>query len=171
MNNDISALMDGELEESLTPMTLNQLQRADAQASWRTYHLISDVLKGYPPTFSDIGAKVAERLTDEPTILAPQKRRSKTMPIAAISAAASLAAVAFVGWVALQTNVGNVNDALVASNYEFLRNFAMQPKPDAISVDVNPYLLAHQEFSPSTNMHGVGPYLRTVSEVEQGIAR
>ncbi len=171
MNKDISALMDGELEESLAPTVFNQLQRADAEAAWRTYHLIGDVLKGYPPIFSDIGTKVAERLADEPTILAPKTRRIKNMPIAAIGAAASLAAVAFVGWVALQTNVGNVNDALIASNYKFLRSVATQHKPDAISADVNPYLLAHQEFSPSTNMHGVGPYLRTVSEVEQGVAR
>lgn len=170
MNKDISALMDGELEENLAPTAYNQLQRTDAQATWRTYHLIGDVLKGYPPLFSDIGAKVAARLADEPTILAPKKRKIRNMPVA-ISAAASLAAVAFVGWVALQTNVGNVNDALIASNYAFLRNVATQRNPDAISTDINPYLLAHQEFSPSTNMHGVGPYLRTVSEVEQGTAR
>ena len=171
MNKDISALMDGELEESLVSTVLNQLHQAGPSESWQTYHLIGDVLKGYAPTFSDIGPKVAERLVNEPTVLAPKKRSVKSMPVAAISAAASVAAVALVGWAALQTNVGNVNDTLVASNYGFLRNVAVERKPLATLVDVNPYLIAHQEFSPSTNMQGVSPYLRTVSEVEQGAAR
>ena len=88
-----------------------------------------------------------------------------------MSAAASILAVAFIGWAALQANVGNINDSLVASNYGFLREVAVERKPVAISPSVNPYLIAHQEFSPSTSMHGVGPYLRTVSEVEQGASR
>jgi len=35
-----------------------------------------------------------------------------------------------------------------------------QPKPQAVSPD---YLLAHQEYSPTTLIQGVGPYLRAVS--------
>ncbi len=172
MTKDISALMDGELDENGLKPLLNQLkQQAVYRQTWQTYHVIGDALRETLPTFPDIGPKIAERLTGEPTVLAPRKLTLKRAPLAAISAAASVAAVAFVGWMALQANVGNVNDALVTSNYGFLRNVAVERKQASIPAHVNPYLIAHQEFSPSTSMHGIGPYLRTVSEVEQGSPR
>jgi sigma-E factor negative regulatory protein RseA len=33
----------------------------------------------------------------------------------------------------------------------------------SVANDVDDYLLAHQEFSPSTMMQGMAPYVRTVS--------
>jgi len=47
---------------------------------------------------------------------------------------------------------------------------AAAPAAPAASVDgqVRDYMLAHQEFSPSTAMQGVASYVRTVSEDTPG---
>jgi sigma-E factor negative regulatory protein RseA len=43
---------------------------------------------------------------------------------------------------------------------------------DAVSHrKVNEYLMAHQEYSPSTAFQGVAPYVRTVSESQDGNGR
>jgi sigma-E factor negative regulatory protein RseA len=38
-------------------------------------------------------------------------------------------------------------------------------------VQMNDYLLAHREFSPSTAMHGVAPYTRTVAQSREHFGR
>jgi hypothetical protein len=35
--------------------------------------------------------------------------------------------------------------------------------PASVDSDVNDYLMAHQEYSPTAAMHGVASYVRTVS--------
>jgi hypothetical protein len=80
--------------------------------------------------------------------------------------AASIAAVAFVGWMAL---LGVQQDpVLVAST------------PPAVEVNqvavpagevANDYLLAHQRYSPSNAMQGVASYVRTVSEERSSVRR
>src|SRR5256885_16201756 len=76
--------------------------RADPElrGAWDTYHLIGDALGGeVGPGTAD---RVAARLREEPTVLAPppEKSPSRRLGWYAMSAAASVAAVAFVVWTA-----------------------------------------------------------------------
>ena len=47
----------------------------------------------------------------------------------------------------------------------------LQPIPAANPGKINEYLMAHQEFSPSTAFQGMVPYVRTVAETHDGSAR
>ena len=74
----------------------------------------------------------------------------------ALSAAASLSAVGVVAWMSLQ--VGPESAPQMAMQQPDLRPVSVQIKPKS-----NDYLMAHQEFSPSTDMSGGASYIRTVA--------
>jgi Meckel syndrome type 1 protein len=158
MNEAISALMDGELEGGAADDALELLRRnGEAASTWRLYHLMSDAMHGQRQVLSArFVERVAARLATEPAVLSPGALPGRTpMQRYALAAAASLAAVALVGWLA----------------------FAPQPRPQppvaqaqppAITVSLpdaaNDYLLAHQGFSPRMSLLGIAPYVRTVAE-------
>ena len=171
MKSKISALMDGELMQAELGEPLRALrEEGEALEAWRTYHLISDSLQDTRILSSGFSARFTERLALEPTILAPASsppqiaRRPYRVPL---SAAASLAAVALVGWLAIQgfgpdaqqVAQNKVRDAKVL---ETAKNslLATVPMPGG----VNDYLLAHQNYSPRSTLQGVAPYVRTVSD-------
>lgn len=154
MKSEVSALMDGELDEKTAAALLAQMKQEDELlASWNTFHAISDALHEtylHSPHFRE---KFRERLAKEPTILAPPPRRSPKPLTYLLSAAASIAAVAFVFWSVQFRDSGPTQLA----RQETVLKGAPQSLP------VHDYLIAHQEFSPSTAMQGVAPYVRTVS--------
>src|SRR3990172_11284822 len=88
MNERISALMDGELDESELTQDLKRLRsNPDLRRTWDTYHLIGDTLRGHAAPA--MAARVSERLVDEPTVVAPQRRAPRgRMAQIAFSAAA-----------------------------------------------------------------------------------
>jgi hypothetical protein len=70
-----------------------------------------------------------------------------------------LAAVTVVGWTAF--SMVDVPPTAVAKAREASTVRVVQVKPpSAVPAD---YLLAHQEFSPTMAIQGVGPYLRAVA--------
>jgi len=165
MNERISALMDGEVDESDLTQDLARLRsNADLRRSWDTYHLIGDALRGH--TAPALASKVAERLAAEPTVLAPQPlRRSPRGKIVqrAFSAAAGVAAVALVAWLALPGPAIDAQQIAARPTGSMLSTPPMTAVTPA-AVDVDNYLLAHQSFSPKGAMQGVAPYVRTVSD-------
>ena len=93
-------------------------------------------------------------------------------PVWALSAAASLAAVALVGWVAF----GPGDEPQLARSQPPV--LAVQEKPQLAPVPqvappaaANDYLLAHQGYSPRNNLQGAAPYVRTVSGDMRGPGR
>src|SRR5262245_31541559 len=104
MKDRISALMDGEVDDKSAAQVLDALGKdREALETWRTYHVIGDALRGGPMLSEGFTAKVAQRLAAEPTVLAP--RRIKPISesprwFTLSAAAASVAAVGFVGWMA-----------------------------------------------------------------------
>ncbi|MBK9160590.1 MAG: sigma-E factor negative regulatory protein [Nitrosomonadales bacterium] len=158
MKQEISALMDGELFEDEADTLLDQIKRdQDSHNDWAVYHLIGDVLRQPDHIHCDLGAQVRERVQDEPTVLAPRKRviRQK-MQAFMMSAAASLAAVGVVAWMSMQ--VAPETAPQMAMKQNVLRPASLQIQPKS-----SDYLMAHQEFSPSTDMNGGASYVRTVS--------
>lgn len=164
MNETLSAWMDSELGGEQTAQLLPQLEREpQLRRNWDCYHLIGDALRGVHG--SDLCASIRARLDAEPTVLAPQRRSTaEKLRWAAMSLAASVAAAAFVGWMALSgTQPNTVQIAAVSA--PVAAQVAM-PAGEAI----NDYLLAHQRYSPSNAMQGVAPYVRTVA-AERSSAR
>lgn len=158
MKQDISVLMDGELFEDEAESLLGRIKSdSTVRKNWAVYHLIGDVLRQPEHIHCDLSTKVRERLRDEPTVLAPRGRAVKQrMRTFALSAAASLSAVGVVAWMSLQISPEVAPQ--MAMQQTALRPVGMQTRTNS-----NDYLIAHQEFSPSTDMNGSASYIRTVS--------
>jgi len=164
MKENLSAWMDCELGDQQASQLPQQLKRdAELRGNWDCYHLIGDALRGVQGP--GLCAKICARLDAEPTVLAPQRRKAtEKLRWFALSAAASIAAVAFVGWMAL-TGVQQDSVEIAAAPAAEVKQVAVPAGEVA-----NDYLLAHQRYSPSNAMQGVAPYVRTVSE-ERSIVR
>jgi sigma-E factor negative regulatory protein RseA len=195
MTSDISALMDGELDPDEAGRLLGTLkQDARLRDTWAAYHLIGDALRNSGPLATDVSAGFAQRLSAEPTLLAPRKKTESPRRFPALALAASISAFGFVGVLAWQVvKLGSVptGGTLVASASAPtaerakaappLQLASAQPTPapaDAAPVKEPPrlkfsvaagdsYLLAHQEFSPSYAVAGLSAYARTVPDAEQ----
>lgn len=167
MNEQISRLMDGELDDEEVNGLIVELRDLDAQREWQAYHLIGDALRDTEPVSDDFMMRFSARLAEEPTVLAPHRLPKRSPVTMALSAAASVAAVGLVVWTVLQTGAVQSPAELVVAKGPS----AELANAELASVDVNPYLIAHQEYSPSVGMQGVSPYIRTVSETREVNAR
>ena len=159
MKERISALMDGERLESDLSQDLASL-RSDPRLreSWDTYHLIGDALRDHlAPGYA---ARVSERLAAEPTVIAPARRRaSRRIVQIGLKAAAGVAGIALVAWMALP-DFGPAPQQAAVSPPQAAPAVAATP----VAVGVENYLLVHQSFSPAGAMQGVAPYVRSVSD-------
>jgi sigma-E factor negative regulatory protein RseA len=171
--------MDGEVDGSEAPVIIDRvIKEQDARAHWDTYHLISDAFRNDYLLSRDVVAKVGCRLAEEPTVLAPRARSNFVTRVKrhVLSAAASVAAVAVVGWLAFaynpltsETAPRNVASVVPPAAVGSSGSATMQPV--ALDGNVRAYLFAHQEYSPTTQIQGVAPYVRTVSEVPANESR
>jgi len=159
----ISAFMDGEIEGIEAPGQINRLKEdGRLRASWDTYHLIGDTLRGEKLSLpQDFTAKLSARLADEPTVFAPRPRSSWQSAVRrfALPVAASVGGMALVAWLAVFNNPF----APQKENLAVKTPAAVEGKTQVANAEVNDYLLAHQQFSSSTTLQGVASYVRTVS--------
>jgi len=168
MKSKISALMDGELDPRELHEPLSALgEEGEARETWRTYHLISDALRGDAILSATCTMRVVQRLAQEPALVAPQPslirppERARWFVPSAL--AASVAAVAFVGWVALAPQQGTgPAPAPVAQAPQAER--ANEPARLPLTSAAQDYLIAHQAFSPRNTLQGMAPYVRSVSD-------
>ena len=162
MKEKLSAMMDDALEHDECERCVRQLREdGELRDAWDVYHLIGDTLRGH--TAPQIAEQVRARLAAEPTVLAPRRRERPRSRLAwyPLAAAASVAAVALVGWLALplfDLQGGGLKGTDVVAKAEP----AAVPVPQAQGV--GDYLLAHQRFSPAIAMSGLAPYVRTIAE-------
>ena len=166
----ISQWMDGELNGHETRELLTRVkQDAELHHCWDVFHLIGDVMRGEHALSPKFEQRVAARLASEPAVLAPRPRASTRFATYALSAAASISAVALVAWVAFFNNP-------LAPQPDLARAPTTPPPAAAPSEQLasvpsdgkmNEYLIAHQEFSPSTEIQGLAPYIRGVSSSHQ----
>ncbi len=169
----ISALMDGELDGREAQQQLARLKQDEGLTeSWRTFHLIGDAMRGEHALSRGFDRRLTARLTGEPTVLAPRRSMTKRITTYALSAAASLSAVALVGWVAF-FNHPLAPQAELAKAPNTSPPAAVSPAPVQAQLasmpsdgKMNEYLIAHQEFSPSTAIQGLAPYIRGVSSAQ-----
>ena len=145
MKDQISALMDDELAMDAAEHLITSVKAGGESAEcWAVYHLIGDVMRGSPIFKADFHLRFMQALEAEPTALAPRGitkkffvRTPKAWPVAA-----SVAAMAFVGWVVLQQQVQNGADA---TPIEIAQNLPSE------------YLLAHQASAPSSAAYFIQP--------------
>lgn len=169
----ISAFMDGEANPAESTHTILELRKsAECRKTWETFHLIGDVMRGESALREDFSARLHVRMADEPLLLAPRLTWWNSTRVA-LSAAASLAAVAVVLSLVLTDNPLQPRQQLaVAPKAEIAEpaKAIASPRPSTAgsSSGINEYLMAHQEYSPSTALQGVAPYVRTVSAAQDG---
>jgi sigma-E factor negative regulatory protein RseA len=159
MKEKLSALMDGELDDKSAAKIIQALgSDRDAVRTWRTYQLISDAMRESRLLSVDFASRLASRLAAEPTVLAPRSLQAEPRKWFALSAAASVAAVALVGWMAFGPQPQTPPAPGPVAQPE--------PQPNIVPLPstANDYLLAHQAFSPRIYLQGMAPYARTVAE-------
>ncbi|HVF64481.1 MAG TPA: RseA family anti-sigma factor [Casimicrobiaceae bacterium] len=162
MNEQLSRLMDGDLPDADIERVVRGCGTPDAIVSWTCYHLIGDTLRGDASATVVVRRATRERLVQalasEPTVLAPKPRRYEPVVTWGWAAAATVAAIAVVGWTAV--SLTDSPGTVVAKAREARALTAAQVRPQALPPD---YVLVHQEYSPATAIQGVRPYLRAVS--------
>jgi sigma-E factor negative regulatory protein RseA len=168
MNPEISALMDGELEQHAAKTLITQLQSDKAlQQSWSVYHQIGDCLRREHMHDDALTSKIFAGLQAEPTILAPRPRTAGFAPIIATAMAASLATVAVVSWLGYQSSQAPVtvvakavsqpapDTTKVVQLKSSVESVALLPNVSPVVISPNQvqdYLFAHQEFSPAAGV-------------------
>ena len=159
MTQDISSLMDGELQAQDAQRAIGSCSASEEQkATWYLYHAIGDSLRGQAPRRLALPAEVIEALKAQPTILAPKRRFETTFARVAFAAAASVATIGVVGWIGTQGGQGTPTPMVAKSSS------AIQPVSNTIStgqaapaLDVQDYLAAHRQqprpelYRPVTN--------------------
>lgn len=184
----LSAFMDGEASRTECKQALQRLRDAECYENWHTFHLIGDVMRGNAPLPTDFTPRFRALIEQEPTMLSPRFTFRKTADYA-LAAAASFGAVAVVLTLVLADYSYSPQSQTVAdSRSTAAQSSAMKsaaselapvvqavalpdPTPTASQGRLNEYLIAHQEFSPSTALQGVAPYVRTVSSPRYDSAR
>jgi len=157
MKQEISALMDGEMFEDQADVFIDKLKRhPETRQDWESYHLIGDALRQPDHICKSFAKSFHDRLQAEPTVIAPSRRTSQRVRNFALSAVASLMALALVAWLSLQ--VGREPAPQVASVQQDNIS-AIRP----VSAQADDYLMAHQEFSPSAGVHGAASYIHAVA--------
>ncbi len=171
----ISAFMDGESGSAESHQAVLHLnQDAECRETWTTFHLIGDVMRGDQPMRDDFMARFHARMDSEPTQLAPRRTQWRKYANYGLSAAASLSAVAIVASLVFSDNPllpkSGPQEVAKSAAPAVIAQQSPRPKPPAAATPgkLNEYLMAHQEYSPSTAMQGVVPYVRTVSETHDG---
>lgn len=176
MNERLSCFLDGELSSHGEQQVLDRLRHdSELQGQWERYQLISDCLRNNLPVVAmrDLAGRVSDALKSEPVILAPRHRSVQfgklAKRVAGVGVAATIATVAVL---MVQSGPNNevsqgngqiaatVNDQ--ASQPANVRRVAVRESSE-VQAKLNPYLVNHNEYSVSTGVQGMMPYMRIVS--------
>jgi len=171
MDDRISALLDGELDEAGTAAALDVLRsEPEARRQWQMACLVGDALREGRVGAPDMVDAVMARLEREPTVLAPVAERDTGLVRApandnswrkAMSIAAAVLGVAVVAWSAsrFQEPATPVGAFAKANTAPAVARVASANDSDATRA----YLLAHQAYAGGAASPGVASYVRTAS--------
>src|SRR5215468_527740 len=105
MKQDISSLMDGELD----PRDADRIMKAccadqEHKDTWNVYHAIGEAIRGQSPRSLGRATRVMEAISREPTVIGGPRRNlfETTLGRVALAAAASVATVGVVSWIGTQ---------------------------------------------------------------------
>lgn len=178
----ISALMDGELEQREAVGLIPVLkQRDDVREAWATYHLIGEAMRGQTCKDCGVAQAVKSKLVAEPTVLAPRAASggglTRRWALPGMAAAAAVATVTWMGFLQPPASTGDIQPISFTEGRPGVMNTVhtftelvpttntstAAPAIQLTTSEYQPYLMAHQPFSPSMAIQGLAPYMRTVS--------
>jgi sigma-E factor negative regulatory protein RseA len=154
MNERLSALMDGELDQDQARAVIKSLGSDDvSREHWDLYHVIGETLRG-----DDLGSTKSHKantdaifaaLAAEPTILAPAmlKRPVEKRTRIALAMAASVVTISAIGVVAMRQQGGVVSPVQLVQKVAPQEVIAVKTSPGSADVRVNDYLVVHRQFS------------------------
>lgn len=166
--------MDGELDTVSADEVIAEFKnRNDLLGDWKTYHVISEVLRQPPVSLPfDVAKRVSDQLVSEPVLFMPRTSQMQKRKLIALSTAASFVALV-AGWLIMQTT-GVQQEVLIA---EKVNNKAVVQVEHPISFHPTPaftlpftphnpsdYSLIHRGFSPNTMLHAP---ITSVYQVEE----
>lgn len=153
MKEQISALMDDEFDADAGEHLLKGLNAGGELAEcWSTYHLIGDAMRGEHLMRPGFHQRLMQQLDVEPTVFAPVHKKAHK-PAFWMTAAASVAAVMFVGWMVLQQQARGPEADLATAT---LAQNSVSPE------SVNSYLAAHHASYDASGMQ-VAHYVQPVA--------
>lgn len=164
MTQELSALMDGELEPYQAERALRECGAdEDQMRSWYLYHTIGETMRGQAPRSLAMPVAVFEKLKQQPTVLAPRRRILEGRAVrVALAAAASVATVGVVGWIGSQGGggpavaPGTVAKAGAGASIQPVASTTAVPT-SVPALTVQEYLVAHRQvptpdlYRPVTN--------------------
>jgi sigma-E factor negative regulatory protein RseA len=174
----LSALVDGEIDDSLLQPTLSALVSSqDLGATWERYHLIGQALRGEPvrPEYRTIANRIHSQAVKqtqhrEPSV--PTRHRpSGLSPFvgAALAASAAFLAVFAVPPLFEATMGTGTSPSATKQALDSARQFQLSDpgqrwhldKPELQS-KLDRFLVNHQAYSPSSGLKGFLPYATMV---------
>lgn len=182
----LSALVDNELDHDASSMINYLLENTEAKETWTRYHLIGDSLKGHlPANYGNTVDRVSQAIASEPTVLIPRKRLSNgnlMKPVMGFAIAASVAAVAIFNVQQARqtpTPITKQSIAIEPTMTKSVPSIAMpqlvsrQKEPTKTQIYQNPnarlsrYLVNYNEYRVNTGVGAMPPHVRMVAnEVE-----
>lgn len=168
MTQEISALMDGELEGREADAALSACCGDEGRMrTWYLYHAIGEAMRGQAPATLDVPGNVFAKLRGEPTVLAPRSRAPSITVRVALAAAASVATVGVVGWIGSQGGSPAPVPVVAKSSTQSLQPVASTSPvivTPASAPSVQEYLVAHRQV-PSPDLY------RPVTNTAPAVAR
>jgi sigma-E factor negative regulatory protein RseA len=170
----ISALVDDEVEaDELARLGKEIAGSGELRELYGRFQLIGDALRGekVDPRFMRVADRVRARLADEPTVLAPPKRRwsgpwLKPLAGAAVAASVLAAAVLLLPPVVgpqLPQQVATLKHAPGQGGYAGSGGTRWDLGKPGVQSKLNGYLVNHRNRAPSANMQGMIPYASFVA--------
>jgi sigma-E factor negative regulatory protein RseA len=157
MTQEISSLMDGELEATEADRAIRSCcATPQLKQQWYLYHAIGDAMRGQAPRKLELPDDVFENLKTQPTVLAPRRPMQTKVARIAMAAAASVATVGVVGWIGSQGGSGAPLPAVAKSSSPIqpVANKAPAVSP-AFTMDVQDYLAAHRQMPSPESVRAV----------------
>ncbi len=169
VSEQLSALMDGELDEVGSVRLLDRMTRDPGlKTRWERYHLISDVLSNnlQPVADSDLTGRIHRAVNGEPVPLRPAWNRTALFKAAAgFALAASVAVVAVLGFRSFTGQPGTptgVVAAKVAPRLDTrLAGMRWDVDKPAVEAKLNGFLVNHSGYT-GNGVQGMLPYARIV---------
>lgn len=180
LTEQVSALIDGELDRAETEATIGRLCGDPALLrQWHELHRVGDALRSNEVAACDVFqfcTRLSAAIADEPTVLAPRSASSTGLRRFLAPGLAVAASVAVVGFIAVPllrspetASIAQViAPALEASPVDLVAQKALPTivnargaGPSGLSPSFNPYLAAHRELIGNSVVPRAAVYLRS----------